>query len=164
MGVRGLGQRRLLPQPPETLRRQQIAFLQRFLGDRDWAIRQIEQFLGLSRPAGLRNRLDYTDPLGIPLGLGVFGNHGPLEVWRSSKPHEFGLAPRTETLQESPYFGVVSIASSAFKKPEHVGIEAEDALALLFDTIDEPDSSIQILIGAKKFIEGWSSWRVSMGL
>ena len=35
----------------------------------------------------------------------------------------------------------------------------------LFSEINEPDSSINILIGSKKFIEGWSSWRVSaMGL
>jgi hypothetical protein len=43
---------------------------------------------------------------------------------------------------------------------------AEDALAdAWFPHIDEPDSPLHFLIGAKKFIEGWSSWRVSaMGL
>ena len=35
----------------------------------------------------------------------------------------------------------------------------------LFSGINTPDSRINILIGAKKFIEGWDSWRVSaMGL
>ena len=35
----------------------------------------------------------------------------------------------------------------------------------LFGDINTPDSNITILIGAKKFTEGWSSWRVStMGL
>ena len=35
----------------------------------------------------------------------------------------------------------------------------------LFDTIEEPTSRVNILIGSRKFIEGWSSWRVStMGL
>lgn len=34
-----------------------------------------------------------------------------------------------------------------------------------FPRVDKKDSPVQILIGAKKFIEGWSSWRVaSMGL
>src|SRR5438067_531562 len=34
-----------------------------------------------------------------------------------------------------------------------------------FGEIDRPDSSVNVLVGAKKFIEGWSSWRVSaMGL
>ena len=42
----------------------------------------------------------------------------------------------------------------------------EDALVgSLFDGINEPHTKIEVLIGAKKFIEGWSSWRVSnMGL
>ena len=42
----------------------------------------------------------------------------------------------------------------------------EDAVAdSLFDGISAPDTSIDILIGAKKFMEGWNSWRVSnMGL
>ncbi len=30
-----------------------------------------------------------------------------------------------------------------------------------FENINRPESSINILIGAKKFIEGWNSWRVS---
>ena len=35
----------------------------------------------------------------------------------------------------------------------------------LFDRISQAESPIHLLIGAKKFIEGWSSWRVSsMGL
>ena len=35
----------------------------------------------------------------------------------------------------------------------------------LFGEIDRPDSRLNVLVGSKKFIEGWSSWRVSaMGL
>jgi hypothetical protein len=35
----------------------------------------------------------------------------------------------------------------------------------LFEDINNPGSSVYLLIGSKKFIEGWSSWRVSaMGL
>lgn len=34
-----------------------------------------------------------------------------------------------------------------------------------FRAINNPDSNIKVLIGSKKFTEGWSSWRVStMGL
>ena len=44
--------------------------------------------------------------------------------------------------------------------------ESEDVLAEgLFNNINKPDNRINILIGAKKFIEGWDSWRVTaMGL
>jgi hypothetical protein len=31
----------------------------------------------------------------------------------------------------------------------------------LFDDINEPDSPVNMLIGSKKFVEGWNSWRVS---
>jgi len=68
------------------------------------------------------------------------------------------------------YFGLINIGdTSAFFKL----VEAETSLpreddafsSSLFDTINRPGSTINVLIGSKKFIEGWSSWRVStMGL
>lgn len=69
------------------------------------------------------------------------------------------------------YFGLIYIGdTSAFKKlveTDDSGITwEEDAVGQsLFSTIGQPDTSIDILIGAKKFMEGWNSWRVSnMGL
>ncbi|MCL0065681.1 restriction endonuclease subunit R, partial [Dehalococcoidia bacterium] len=44
-------------------------------------------------------------------------------------------------------------------------LEEDAVTGSLFDGINEPDTSIDVLIGAKKFMEGWNSWRVSnMGL
>lgn len=69
------------------------------------------------------------------------------------------------------YFGLIYIGdTSTFKKlveDDNSGITLEeDAVAgSLFDGIGDPDTSINVLIGAKKFMEGWNSWRVSnMGL
>jgi len=69
------------------------------------------------------------------------------------------------------YFGLIYIGdTSAFKKlveEDESGITLEEDVVTksLFDGINEPDTSIDILIGAKKFMEGWDSWRVSnMGL
>lgn len=69
------------------------------------------------------------------------------------------------------YFGLIYIGdTSAFKglvEDDESGITLEeDAIGRsLFATIGQPDTSVDILIGAKKFIEGWNSWRVStMGL
>jgi hypothetical protein len=69
------------------------------------------------------------------------------------------------------YFGLVYIGdTSAFKnlvEEDTSGITLEeDAIASsLFDGIGRPETCIEILIGAKKFMEGWNSWRVStMGL
>ena len=69
------------------------------------------------------------------------------------------------------YFGLIYIGdTTAFKNlvsADSSGIIVqEDVLAdSLFESINDPDTSINILIGAKKFMEGWNSWRVSnMGL
>jgi len=69
------------------------------------------------------------------------------------------------------YFGLIYIGDTcAFKKlveADDSGIVLEeDAIAgSLFDSINEPNTWINVLIGAKKFMEGWNSWRVSnMGL
>ncbi len=69
------------------------------------------------------------------------------------------------------YFGLIYIGdTSAFKnlvEEDDAGITLEeDAVSgSLFGGIGDPDTSINVLIGAKKFMEGWNSWRVSnMGL
>ncbi|MCS7181177.1 MAG: restriction endonuclease subunit R, partial [bacterium] len=70
---------------------------------------------------------------------------------------------------ENEYFGVINIGDvSGFKKQlEKKGISiTQDAISgSLFDKIKGEGSKINILIGSKKFIEGWDTWRVSsMGL
>ena len=69
-----------------------------------------------------------------------------------------------------PAFGVINIGNAAdFAKSGANYAEfdmADDAFSgSLFNTVNAPQSNINLLIGAKKFAEGWSSWRVStMGL
>jgi len=70
---------------------------------------------------------------------------------------------------EGEYFGVINIGDvSGFKnllEEEGIEVEADTFTPSLFDQLNNYDSNINILIGAKKFIEGWDSWRVcSMGL
>ncbi len=44
-------------------------------------------------------------------------------------------------------------------------MESEAIRGSLFSEINRPGSAVNVLIGAKKFTEGWNSWRVSaMGL
>ena len=69
------------------------------------------------------------------------------------------------------YFGLIYIGdTNEFKKlveSDRAGIVLEEDVISdsLFDDINRRDSKINILIGAKKFMEGWNSWRVSnMGL
>lgn len=69
------------------------------------------------------------------------------------------------------YFGVINIGDKpAFKRlaegdPRGIALEDDALSASLFDRVNDPDGAVDILIGSRKFIEGWNSWRVSnMGL
>lgn len=69
------------------------------------------------------------------------------------------------------YFAVINIGDDAnfLKMAEEAGlglaIESEAIRGSLFSVINATSSPINLLIGAKKFTEGWNSWRVSgMGL
>src|SRR6266496_110589 len=66
-------------------------------------------------------------------------------------------------------FGVINVGDSTklYKKCDEAGftVTQKEFTGSLFRDINEPNSTIQVLIGSKKFSEGWSSWRVStMGL
>lgn len=70
----------------------------------------------------------------------------------------------------APHFGVINIGDDAgfFKNAEDVeafDTETDDFGSGLFGTINQQGSKLNVLIGSRKFTEGWSSWRVStMGL
>lgn len=68
------------------------------------------------------------------------------------------------------YFGVINIGDTAalIKNCDHNGIvtKTEEFVSdSLFRFINNKSSNIKVLIGSRKFTEGWNSWRVStMGL
>ena len=66
------------------------------------------------------------------------------------------------------YFGLIYIGdTAAFKKMVEtkgnpgIAIEEDAFSDSLFGGINEPGTTIEMLIGARKFMEGWNSWRVS---
>jgi len=60
---------------------------------------------------------------------------------------------------DAGFFGMAEEASDAFDS------ERDDFGGALFDTLNDKDCRLNVLIGSRKFTEGWSSWRVStMGL
>ena len=70
-------------------------------------------------------------------------------------------------------FGVVNVGDAAAlyklltaNPNPHFDIHREMGFAArLFDAVDRPDSTVNVVIGARRFIAGWNSWRVStMGL
>ena len=69
------------------------------------------------------------------------------------------------------YFGVIYIGDTTqFKQlaeadDSGIVVTGDARQGTLFDRINEPDSTVEVLAGSRKFIEGWNSWRVSnMGL
>ena len=92
---------------------------------------------------------------------------GKLELFNiSNASGEVGLKVSTA----KKYFALVYIGDiSSFKKKleeKHDLIFQDDKFAdSFFNTINDEDSPINVLMGSKKFIEGWNSFRVStMGL
>ena len=70
-------------------------------------------------------------------------------------------------------FGLINIGDDAgfYKEAAKVenlvlfDTEADDFGGSMFDTLNSKDNQLHVLIGSRKFTEGWSSWRVStMGL
>lgn len=156
-----------------------VEFLRRFLEDRDWALARISRVLAgdsgfrdeaadrdLFRPRLSHLRGDAAQLYDRICG-DVFHGRGGLEVWElKAATGELGLRTSTPDGGDSPYFGVVNIGDvSAFRKHlgEHSGMEVrEDRFtSSLFEDVNRPGSGVSVLIGAKKFVEGWSSWRVS---
>lgn len=162
-------------------------FLQRFLSERTWAVSTIEAVLkgktGLVAPDGsdvFAGRFPFLREDGNAGGSPehLYGDilqrlfHAPAggglhlcEIKNS--PGELGL----KAANANDYFGLIYIGDTS-KFKELVNNDAseiileQDAIAVsLFERINRPDSSLHVLIGAKKFMEGWNSWRVSsMGL
>ncbi len=67
-------------------------------------------------------------------------------------------------------FGVINIGDAPkfltlCKEEVEFDADADEFGKSLFGSINKPDSTIHLLVGSRKFSEGWSSWRVStMGL
>lgn len=116
-----------------------------------------------------QNRFEYIRKNGFTLDdiyEKIFSNKaGPLSLCElKSVEGEIGLR-----IGDGDYFGVINIGDvAAFKRLLRKGdidVKADSVTPSLFEHINEPYSNVNILIGAKKFIEGWDSWRVcSMGL
>ncbi len=157
-------------------------FLHRVLADRAWTTGAIERLLdgqsGLVDESGrdvfegrfayLHGREAasiYADMLGSALHAPAGGG---LHI------HDIGGADGELGLKAAgadEYFGLIYIGdTAAFKKlvqDDDAGIALEtDAISgSLFEGINRPGSTIGVLLGARKFLEGWNSWRVSsMGL
>ncbi|MFN4074101.1 MAG: DEAD/DEAH box helicase family protein, partial [Thermus sp.] len=162
-----------------------VEFFNRFLRDSNWAEKGIENLLqgksGLNTPEGedvfaesfpfLRQLEEDAPKLYQDILKRVFhaqaGGGLHLAEFRNS-PGELGL----KAANAQDYFGLIYIGDTdAFKKllleekEITIPLKQDHIADSLFERINLKDSKLHVLIGAKKFIEGWNSWRVaSMGL
>lgn len=166
-----------------------VAFLKRFIEDRLWAISVMKRILegnsgfqdctsgqDMFMPHIKYLRKEYQKGLTVnelydQILSEVFRGSGGLEIWEIKQAEgELGLRLSTANDKAQPYFGVINIGDAPeFKRylDRNLDIEVreDDFRPSQFNLVDTTESPISILIGAKKFIEGWSSWRVSsMGL
>lgn len=156
-----------------------LRFLRDYVSDRANSIRRIRQVLneGLLTAAGknlFANRFPYLNTCGLSPER-IFSETlktlfnapagGLLHVVNlRGAPGEIGVR-----MGDNEFFGVINVGDDAklVKRCEESGLHvAEREFAgSLFHELDKPDSTINVLIGSRKFTEGWSSWRVStMGL
>ena len=161
-----------------------VKFFHRFLSEREWAIQTIDDTL--LEKSGLRDDIGrdifadkftyirdrnmsgaevYADMLETVLHTSGSGALRLCDI-RGSEG-ELGL----KAGNAEDYFGLVYIGDTTkFKRlveASESGIAVEDDAfsGSLFDSINRPDTTVETLIGSRKFMEGWNSWRVSnMGL
>lgn len=74
---------------------------------------------------------------------------------------------------ENDTFGVINVGDSKAlydmlrqnANPDFIVERESGFVEKLFNSVDRPDSTINVVVGARRFIAGWNSWRVStMGL
>ena len=158
-------------------------FLHRFLSDRHWAEHGIQRILDGTVSEVLGKDRDFRDRLQVLRSRQQSPSELYDEICRSTFHTSGGGALQLCRVKRSDGefvlratgvdrpFGVVTVGdpSALLRLARNEAADLvgpDDAVSdPLFSTINDSDSPIRVLVGAKKFIEGWNSWRVSsMGL
>ena len=157
-----------------------LMFLERYVSDRDGSIRRIHRVLneGLITATGkslFAGRFAYLNTVGLSpewifnetlATLFNASGEGQLYVENlKGVPGEVALRMGAE----NEAFGVINVGDDAklvkLCEENNLATGEREFSGSLFYEINKPHSMVNLLIGSKKFTEGWSSWRVStMGL
>lgn len=150
-----------------------VKFLQKVINEEEWLKLEIEEILNgrvLNEDGKdiFENKFHYLKEHGydiFDIYTRIFEGRGSFRICEIKNAEgELGLK-----IGESDYYGVINIGEiGKFKKlldKEGITVERDSVSSSLFEKIKQENSPINILIGSKKFIEGWDTWRVSsMGL
>jgi Type III restriction enzyme, res subunit len=156
-----------------------LLFLKRYVSDRAGSIQRIERVLNQGIVTAdakdlFAGRFSYLNTLGL----------SPAQIFEETLSTLFnapgGGLLHVENLKgatgeialhvgDNEAFGVINVGDDAklLKQCEERGLHSgeREFSGSLFQEINQPHSTVNILIGSKKFTEGWNSWRVStMGL
>ncbi|MCD6408232.1 DEAD/DEAH box helicase family protein, partial [bacterium] len=155
-----------------------IQFLNKIANDKDYLKENIKKILegksGLIDNEGndiFKGKFEFirklsVDEIAEDIYSKVFGGKGKLELYEIKNAEgEIGL----KTTTGEKYFGVVNVGDvrslKKLIKEAEIEVKEDHFSESLFFGINESNSHVNILIGSKKFVEGWNSWRVSnMGL
>jgi len=156
-----------------------LRFLGRFIANRNDSIGRIERVLhhGLLAATGrnlFAGRFAYLNSTGLSPQqlfhetLGTLFNApagGTLHV-ENLKGASGEVALR---VGDNDPFGVINVGDDTklvkLCESEGLNVAEREFAGSLFHELEQPHSSVNVLIGSKKFTEGWNSWRVStMGL
>ena len=156
-----------------------LLFLKRYLADRTASIQRIERVLnqGIVTAAGkdlFGGRFTYINTLGLSATQVFEETLSTLfNAPGGGSLHVENLKGATGEIAlhvgDNEPFGVINVGDDAklVKLCEDKGLQSveREFSGSLFHEINKPDSTVNLLIGSKKFTEGWNSWRVStMGL
>jgi hypothetical protein len=157
-----------------------LRFFARYVADRPGSIERIERVLnqGLVTAAGrnlFAGRFGYLNTCGLTatqifeetLGT-LFNAPGGGQLYVENLRGAAGEVALRLGAENDP-FGVINVGDDAklVKVCEANGFATgeREFAGSLFHEINRPHSTVNLLVGSKKFTEGWSSWRVStMGL
>lgn len=152
-----------------------LSFIDQILIDRDSAIAAIKTLLseGLVGRGGVNHldgRFDYLKQLGYSPEMlyadilkRVFHSSGGRLYLENISGAQGEVALRAG--EAGSTFGVINIGdpNKLLKLCEEAGLLVQESRfgESLFDTINDDGSQVNLLLGSRKFSEGWSSWRVS---
>jgi len=157
-----------------------LQFLGRYVGDRAKSIERIERILteGLLTATSANlfaRRFEYLTIAGLSpaqvfeetLAI-VFNAPGGGQLYVEDLKGATGEVA-LKLGADNDAFGVINVGDSAklvnLCKTNGLETGEREFKGSLFHEINRPHSTVNVLIGSKKFTEGWSSWRVStMGL
>ncbi|MCX7955676.1 MAG: DEAD/DEAH box helicase family protein [Patescibacteria group bacterium] len=155
-----------------------VELFRKTITDEQWLRKTIEKILNYENESKIENYQDIfkekfsflknnnfkTSDLN-DLYKKIFGGKGSLSLYQIKNAEgEIGLK-----VGENDYFGVINIGKVSelgkILEQKSINLNQDSISSSLFDEIKKESSRINISIGAKKFIEGWDTWRVSsMGL